>query len=128
MKRTDISHSDVFISWTGKNREIKNQIVAYLEKHNICCTESDHHCAGDFRQWSQEAVSKSTVFLLLYTEDTVNSAFVPLEIEAFKQVEDYQNRCVPVVTDYDLYARMLPEFAEQGVKICYTAMKYLFFQ
>lgn len=111
MKRTDISHSDVFISWTGKNREMKNQIVAYLKKHNICCTESDHHCAGDFRQWSQEAVSKSTVFLLLYTEDTVNSAFVPLEIEAFKQVEDYQNRCVPVVTDYDLYARMLPEFA-----------------
>ena len=111
MKRADIPHSDVFFSWTGADRAMKDQIVAYLRDHHISCTESDYSCAGDFQQWSHEAVSKSTVFLLLYTEDTPNSKYVPVEIEAFKELDDCFNRCVPVVTDFDLYAKNLPELA-----------------
>ena len=43
MKRLDIRQHDVFISWTGKDREIKDQIVNYLETHGIKCLESDHN-------------------------------------------------------------------------------------
>ena len=112
MQRTDIRQSDVFISWTGKDRELKDRIISYLRQNNIVCTESDHYCAGDFRQWSREVVGKSTVFLLLYTENTVNSEFVPVEIEELRKLDDYRNRCVPVVTDYSLYEKNLPDLAE----------------
>ena len=80
MVRTEIPHSDVFFSWTGADRAMKNQIVSYLRERKINCTESDYDCSGDFQQWSREAVSKSTVFLLLYTKDTPNSKYVPDEI------------------------------------------------
>ena len=113
MKRTDIPHSDVFVSWTGADRAMKNEIVAYLRKNNIRCTESDEACSGNFQQWSREAVSKSTVFLLLYTENTPKSKYVPVEIEAFMELEDHYNRCVPVVTNFDLYAKNLPDLADR---------------
>ena len=109
MERTDILHTDVFFSWTGVDRELKNIIVDYLRKHNITCTESDYACSGNFEQWSVEAVSKSSIFLLLYTKDTPQSRYVPDEIHALQQLEDHTNRCVPVVTDLDLFRKNLPE-------------------
>ncbi len=112
MQRTDIRQSDLFISWTGKDAELKDEIISFLSQKGISCTESDYSCAGDFRQWSREAVEKSTVFLLLYTENTVNSEYVPIEIEELQKLDDYQNRCVPVVSDYGLYAENLPQLAE----------------
>ena len=112
MERTDIPHSDVFFSWTGADRAMKDQLVAYLRKSGISCTESDHECAGDFQQWSREAVSKSTVFLLLYTENTPKSKYVPVEIEAFTELDDHYNRCIPVVTNFDLYTKNLPDLAD----------------
>ena len=112
MVRTEIPHSDVFFSWTGADRAMKNQIVSYLRERKINCTESDYDCSGDFQQWSREAVSKSTVFLLLYTKDTPNSKYVPDEIAALQELEDYKNRCVPVVTDFDLYKENVPDLAD----------------
>ncbi len=112
MQRTDIRQSDLFISWTGKDAELKDKIISFLRQKGISCTESDYSCAGDFRQWSREAVEKSTVFLLLYTENTINSEYVPIEIEELQKIDDYQNRCVPVVSDYGLYAENLPQLAE----------------
>lgn len=113
MNRTNIEQNDVFISWTGKDREIKNRIVDFLRQNGITCTESDHSCAGDFREWSREAVSKSTVFLLLYTENTPNSQYVPIEIEEFKKLDEYHNRCIPVVQSFELYEKYLPDLAEK---------------
>ena len=103
MKRLDIRQHDVFISWTGKDRKIKDQIVNYLETHGIKCLESDHNCSGDFRLWSSEAVKTCSVFLLLYTENALNSAYIPVEVEAYKNYEDYENRIVPVCASMALY-------------------------
>lgn len=111
-KRTDIRMSDVFISWTSKDRELKNKIVEYLRENKITVLESDYDCVGDFRQWSREAVSKCTVFLSLYTENTVSIRYVPIEIEEFKKIDDWRNRCLPVVSSLSLYSEKYPELAE----------------
>lgn len=105
MKRLDIRQQDVFISWTGKDRELKNQIVEYLRAHGISCLESDHDCSGDFRLWSSEAVGACGIFLLLYTENTLSSTYVPAEIEAYKNYDDYENRIVPVCAGRKLYGQ-----------------------
>lgn len=107
-----IRQYDVFISWTGKDRDLKDRIVTYLRENKIEVLESDYACAGDFREWSRDAVSKCTVFLSLYTENTVHSQWVPVEIEELQKLDDWCNRCVPVVSDYELYAAHCPMLAE----------------
>lgn len=105
MKRTDIVTHDIFISWTGKDRELKNRIKEYLEKNGLSCKESDSECSGDFRQWSREAVSACNIFLLIYTQNTPDSKYVPEEIKAYKELYDYTNRIIPVCTDRELYRK-----------------------
>lgn len=103
MKRTDINLHDVFISWTGKNRSLKDQIKDFLEANGIRCLESDYACSGDFRVWSSEAVHACSVFLLILTPDTLDSAYVPVEIASFRQLEAFQDRIVPVCSSMALY-------------------------
>ena len=108
----NILMNDVFISWTGKDRQLKNRIAEYLRENNLTVLESDRDCVADFRLWSCTAVSKCTVFLLIYTENTVASKYVPIEIEEIKKLDNWRNRCLPVVSDYSLYAKERPDLAE----------------
>lgn len=101
--RTDITPSDVFVSWTGADRELKNSIVTYLASKGISCLESDSECCGDFGEWSVEAVSACSVFLLILTENTLKSEYVPVELEEAKGLEDYKNRILPVCVSSELY-------------------------
>lgn len=103
MNRTDIAMKDVFISWTGKDRELKDRIVEFLNSNHISCLESDESCSGDYRQWSKQAVGACSVFLLILTENTLKSQYVPIEIEELKKLDDWENRVVPVCMNMDLY-------------------------
>jgi len=103
MVRTDIERKDVFISWTGKDRDIKDRIVGFLEKNGISCLESDYDCSGDFEQWSREAAAKCSVFLLVYTAHTADSKYVPIEVGVFKKQDDWKNRLIPVAVDRATY-------------------------
>ena len=38
--RTDIITKDVFISWTGKDKAIKDAVKAHLEDKGLTCTDS----------------------------------------------------------------------------------------
>ena len=105
MKRTDIAMKDVFISWTGKDRELKDIIVQYLNSNGISCLESDESCSGDYREWSKEAVGACSVFLLILTENTIKSQYVPIEIEELKKLDDWENRVVPVCMNMELYQK-----------------------
>ena len=109
---THIPLKNVFISWTGKDADLKDKIVNYLEKNRVSCLVSDH-CAGNFKEWSEEAVSNATVFLVIYTPNTVNSEFVPIELNALKKLDDYTNRCVPVVSDMALYQEKLSDLSKE---------------
>ena len=126
--RTDILMKDVFISWTGLDRRIKNCVVQYLESHGIKCVDSDRDCAGNYVEWSIQSVSACQVFLPIITPNTLASHYVPLEIEQWKQkfcgnsdsfpdesirpfidmaaylkLEDYRNRAVVLCSSHDLY-------------------------
>ncbi len=114
MKRTDIKQHDVFISWTGRDQYLKNQIVEYLRAHDIRCLESDENCSGDFRQWSREAVGACSIFLLIMTENTLESEYVPIEVEEYKKLEEYENRIVPVVSSLELYQNAPWGISEYG--------------
>ncbi len=103
MTRTDIERKDVFISWTGKDKKLKDRIVDFLEQNGISCLESDYACSGDFEQWSREAAVKCSVFLLVYTEHTKDSTYVPIEVKVFKEQDDWKNRLVPVVFERAAY-------------------------
>ena len=101
--RTDIKPCDVFVSWTGKDRALKDRIVEYLEGRGLSCIDSDSACAGDFTRWSREAVSFGTVFLPIITENTAESRYMPMEAEEAKKLDDAVNRILPVATSYEVY-------------------------
>lgn len=111
----DILSCDVFISWTGKDEPLKDQIVQYLDAHYIQCVESTSECSGNFDQWSRNAVHKCSVFLLLFTSNTLNKAntaasdptatdYVGLEIAEYKALYgDDSNRFLPLCTNQSIY-------------------------
>lgn len=105
-QRNDITFQyDVFISWTKKDEVLKNRIEKYLTDNGINCLVSDLECSGDFEEWSVAATQKCSVFLLVYTENTLRSKYVPLEIAEFLTIPDCYNRILPVCTDLSLYRR-----------------------
>lgn len=111
----DILSCDVFISWTGKDALLKDQIVKYLDAHGIQCVESTSECSGDFDKWSRNAVHRCSVFLLLFTSNTLNKAntaasdptvtdYVGLEIAEYKALYgDDSNRFLPLCTNQSIY-------------------------
>lgn len=113
----DTLSCDVFISWTGNDGLLKDQIVNYLTAHEINCVESTSECSGDFDKWSRNAVHRCSVFLLLFTGNTLNKAntaasdptvtdYVGLEIAEYKALYgDDSNRFLPLCTDQNLYKK-----------------------
>ena len=114
--REDINRSNVFISWTGADENIKSDIARYLKDRNLTVCESNAECAGNFMQWSVEAAVKSGVFLLVLTKNLVanEKSVARQEIKAwkalFKDGEDYANRTVVVCSDLAL----LGEFTDEN--------------
>ena len=104
MKRV-IDQKNVFISWTGADRELKNKIVKHLENNNITCIESDEECWGDFGEWSVEAVSKCSVFLLLMTENVFGKKWVDEEVRAFQKLDNWVNRMIVICPTYEIYEK-----------------------
>ena len=70
--RLDVEKSDVFVSWTSKDRELKNKILEYLKSKELKCLDADESCCGDFVKWSKAAAKDASVFVLILTENTVD--------------------------------------------------------
>lgn len=70
--RLDIEQSDVFVSWTSKDRELKNKVVGYLKSKKLKCLDADESCCGDFVEWIKEAAEAASVFVLILTGNTVD--------------------------------------------------------
>jgi len=102
-ERTDIIMQDVFFSWTGKDKAIKDRIKKHLRDNGITCIDSEENCSGDYRIWSFESVGVGSIFLLILTPDTMKSQYVPAEVEVLKGFDDWRNRVVPVCVDQELY-------------------------
>ncbi len=63
---------DVFLSFTGADRELKNSLREHLEAQGLHCYDSDLYCNGQFRSDYCEALDKSRVYLLILSDNLRN--------------------------------------------------------
>lgn len=63
---------DVYLSFTGADRDLKNDIFARLRGLGYEPYDSDSYCMGQFRQNYMEALDQSRVYLLLLTDNLRN--------------------------------------------------------
>ena len=120
--RIDIKMRNVFISWTGRDCALKDRIVQRLVAGKITCTvsdgkSSDGRCSGNFVQWSADAAKSANVFLLVLTENTLKSAYVPLEIKEFLNIEDAENRMIVVCPSLALWQSAVFEYGGEKIKL-----------
>ncbi len=79
----------VFISWSGADRDVKNVIAARLQEEKIEYFDSDEHCASDFSKECIENIRRSTVFLVIISEHSMNSSsYVINEVIEARQREN----------------------------------------
>lgn len=102
-QRLDTKPADVFISFTGADREIKNKIIEYLRSKNITCLESDKDCCGDYIKWSIDTPNHCSLFLPIITENVKETSIMKVEYESLKKQDDYSNRIVPISTSLEIY-------------------------
>ena len=69
---------DVYMSFTGADRELKNDIAKRLvdETGFKNVYDSDAYCKGQFRQDYMEALTKSKVFLMILSDNLRNDPAV----------------------------------------------------
>lgn len=71
MKKLEEYGYDVFLSWTGKDEKLKDQIKQALIDAGIkkdAIFDSDDVCKGDILNCCMDAINRSKVFLLLLTD------------------------------------------------------------
>ncbi|MBE6553189.1 MAG: hypothetical protein E7666_02490 [Ruminococcaceae bacterium] len=67
---------DVFLSFTGADRELKNSIRVRLEEMGLRCYDSDLYCKGHFRDDFCEALDESRVYLMILSDHLRNNPTV----------------------------------------------------
>ena len=81
------SKHDVFISYSSKNKNVADAIVADLESHGIRCWYAPRGIMPG-QEWAtaiSDAMAEASVFVLIYTEDSNKSKQVMNEVAmAFK--------------------------------------------
>lgn len=70
---------DVYLSFTGADRDMKNSIRQRLESGGFSAYDSDLYCSGQFRQNYMEALDKSRVFLMILSDNLRNDPSVTSE-------------------------------------------------
>ena len=103
--RTDIIANDVFISWTGKDAEIKDKVKKCLQAKGLNCTDSKYDCAGNYFEWSKQAATASHIMVLILTENSSNSKYQKTELQEVKKAfgADFSNRLVTFCPSQAIY-------------------------
>ena len=86
MIRDDIPNRNVFISWTGNDAKLKDQILMRLEPEVTCLVSSGGNCSGDFMRWSMDASKSAGIFLLVLTENLQNNK----ESVVFDEIKEWR--------------------------------------
>ena len=103
--RTDIIANDVFISWTGKDAEIKDKVKKCLQAKGMNCTDSKYDCAGNYFEWSKQAATASHIMVLILTENSFKSKYQKTELQEVKKAfgDDFSNRLVTFCPSQKIY-------------------------
>ncbi len=67
---------DVFLSFTGADRELKDAIKQRFAQMGLSYYDSDAYCKGQFREDFCEALDKSKVYLMLLTDNLRNDPLI----------------------------------------------------
>ena len=67
---------DVFLSFTGADRELKNQIGEHLRSLGLSYYDSDLYCKGQFRPDFCKALDSSRVYLMILSDNLRNDPTV----------------------------------------------------
>ena len=113
--RTEIITNDVFISWTGKDKAIKDAVKAHLEDKELTCTDSQIDCAGNYFEWSKQAATVSHIAVLILTENSIKSStYQKTELQEIVKAfgENFSNRLVTFCPNQAVYN--LETFGENG--------------
>ena len=112
--RTDIIAKDVFISWTGKDAEIKDKVKKCLQAKGLKCTDSQYDCAGNYFEWSKQAATASHIMVLILTKNSFKSKYQKTELQEVKKAfgDDFSNRLVTFCPSQKIYDG--EKFGENG--------------
>ena len=66
---------DVFLSWTGNDRNLKNKLREYIESHGYTCYDSDRDCKGDYQVDFAVREDESCVYFLILTESLFRNPY-----------------------------------------------------
>ena len=112
--RTDIIAKDVFISWTGKDAEIKDKVKKCLQAKGLNCTDSQYDCAGNYFEWSKQAATASHIMVLILTKNSFKSKYQKTELQEVKKAfgDDFSNRLVTFCPSQKIYDG--EKFGENG--------------
>lgn len=79
---------EVFISWTGADRDVKNAIVERLRREEITCFDSDADCVSDYSPECIAQIKQCAVFIVLVSDTSMKQGYVKNEIIAARRLEE----------------------------------------
>ncbi len=92
---------DAFISWTGRDRDVKNVLVEKLRAAGISCWDSDEYCTSDYSRECIDAIKRCGVFIVIVSDASMQTGYVKNEIIAARKQEEagLLNMLVYKITD-----------------------------
>jgi len=77
-----MNNSDIFISYSSKNKAVAEQLVAHIERAGFTCWIAPRNIEGgaEYSAVIEEAILHSKIFLLIFSEYSANSPWVKSEL------------------------------------------------
>lgn len=79
---------EVFVSWTGDDRDVKNVIVERLHNENIKCWDSDEYCTSDYSHECIKAIENCEVFIVIVSDASMKKGYVLNEVIKARNLEN----------------------------------------
>jgi len=78
---------DVFISWTGADRDVKDVLAEKLQAAGITCWDSDEYCTSDYAEECTAAIRRCGVFIAIISDASMEKGFVQNEVTTARTLE-----------------------------------------
>ncbi len=106
---------DVFLSFTGADRELKDSIKERLASMGLSYYDSDSYCKGQFRADFCEALDQSRVYLLLLTDNLRNDPLVTKHGRLTEVRREYNLACdLEAANELNIVILCMSEFFRFG--------------
>lgn len=91
----------IFISYSSKDKNIAKTVKGILEEENFSCWMAPESVTvgGDYSKEIPEAIERCKVFLLLLSENSQSSAWVPKELDTVMKTYDVPKKIIPFRID-----------------------------